>query len=176
MIKDAFNISVLQDDDRIPDQSELPGNKYLVEAPLGDWIRDALEVTDEESAKSRLLDITAVYLWRNVGVLSWRAAVAQARDAIAWIAFAKDVSKGNAFTGKTDPASGHTTLLYRIENTTWREIAFNWYGAKIQLRDRQSAPEVSEARMNALGNRIRRNRSSKAQKEAEPATAQPSLF
>lgn len=88
MVSDRFNIALLQSSDVIPSQSDLPGNRSLLDAPLGDWIQAALNVTTEEEAKRFLLDITAVYLWRHSGVLSWAKAVAMARDSIWWMAFA----------------------------------------------------------------------------------------
>ena len=83
---DRYNIALLQDCHEIPQQSDLPGNRNLLDAPLGDWIQAALDVADEESAKAKLLDITAVYLWRNAGLLSWAKAVAMARESIWWMA------------------------------------------------------------------------------------------
>lgn len=179
MTTSRFNIAILQDSDVIPSQSDLPGNRNLLEAPLGDWIQAALEVTDEEEAKAKLLDITAVYLWRNIGVLSWAKAVAMARDSVAWMAFARDVKHGNGFTGKTEPEEGkdaHTRLAWRKENTYWRDLVFNWYGAKVVLRDESSKrPERHSYKMEAISRRLHNRTGSRPQVQ-EPAEAQGSLF
>lgn len=178
MISDRFNIALLQSSDVIPSQSDLPGNRNLLDAPLGDWLREALDVQDEDDAKAKLLDITAVYLWRNSGRLSWRGAVAMAREAIAWMAFARDVKGGGGFIGKTEPEDGkdaHTRLAWRIENTAARDAAFQWYGAKVTIREVEEE-KLSPERMERAANRLRRNRGGRLAQSQPVAESQGSLF
>lgn len=174
---DRYNIALLQDCHEIPSQQDLPGNRNLLDAPLGEWLQAALDVTDEETAKARLLDITAVYLWRNVGVMSWAKGVAMARESIWWMAFARDVKHANAFTAKTEPETGkdaHTRFAWKIENTKARDAVFQWYGAKVVIQDKSSQkPERPSLRMEAISKRLH-NRSS--QRPAQEEKGQASLF
>ena len=175
-IFDRFHIAELQQSNIIPAQHDLPGNRNLVEAPLGDWLSDALAVTNQEDADQRLLEIAAVHLWRNVGVLSWEKAFVMAKESIVWFAFAKDVSGGNAFTAKTRPEEGpdaHTEIVWRIENTTHRDIAFQWYGARMQIRDLPVGNGPRD-RMERIGQRLTSKR--QAQQKAEEPKGQVSLF
>ncbi len=156
MLADRFNIHELQQSSVIPARHDLPGNQMLVTAPLGEWLCDALEVTTQEEADARLLEIAAVYLWRNIGVLSWEKGFAMAREAIAWFAFCRDVSKGNAFTAKTGPEEGpnaHTQIVWRIENTAARDIALQFYNARVVIRDEPQGKGVAE-RMERIGRRL----------------------
>ena len=173
---DCFNIAELQQSNIIPAQHGLPGNRNLVEAPLGDWLSDALAVTNQEDADQRLLEIAAVHLWRNVGVLSWEKAFVMAKDSIVWFAFAKDVSGGNAFTAKTGLETGpdaHTEIVWRIENTTHRDLAFQWYGARMQIRDLPAGNGPKE-RMERIGQRLTPKR--QTQRKVEGPKGQVSLF
>lgn len=174
---DRFNIAELQQSTVIPDRHALPGNQMLIEAPLGDWLRESLEVATQEDADEKLLLIAAVYLWRNMGKLSWKKGFAMARENIAWMAFARDVSKGGAFTAKTGPDEGHdahTKILWRIENTTARDAALHWYGAKIVIHD-QPEGDGPRSRMDAVSARIARKGGRRAA-QPEPPKEQPNLF
>jgi DNA adenine methylase len=173
MISDRFNIATLQHSTVIPAQHDLPGNRNLLEAPLGDWLIAALEVETQDEADQRLLEIAAVHLWRNVGVLSWEKGFAMARENIAWFAFARDVSKGNAFMAKTGPEEGegaHTQIVWRIENTAARDLARKWYGAVLVVRDELPGDGRRE-RMDQIGRKF----TPKKGRKVEEAKGQVSL-
>lgn len=177
---DRFNIAILQSSNEIPSQSDLPGNRNLLAAPLGEWLQAALDPTDEDDAKARLLSIASVYLWRNVGVMSWAAAVKMARESIWWMAFARDVKHANAFTAKTEPESGkdaHTRFAWKIENTAARDAVFRWYGAKVVIEDNSSKkPERPSAKMEAISRRLHKREGQRPAAQTEPSTGQGSLF
>lgn len=177
---DHYNIALLQSSNEIPSQSDLPGNRNLLDAPMDEWLLAALDAETEEDAKAQLLNITAVYLWRNVGVLSWAKAVAMARESIWWLAFARDVKHGSAFMAKTEPEDGkdaHTRFAWKIENTRWRDKVFALYGAKVVIQENTSKPEKPSVKMQAISARLhRRTGSRQSVQEANHEVMQGSLF
>lgn len=171
-LTDRFNVAELQHSDAIPDRYSMPGNRHLLEASWGDVLKAALAVETKEEAEVELLMIAATHLHLAGGTLSWKRAFNEARSSIAWFAFACDMANGSGYEGKTDAGSSppHTVLLYKRENTAARDVAFKFYGARIQLRDStdERNREAGE-RMERIGKRI-------ASKKARPAIAQTSLF
>lgn len=149
---DDFNIAELQHSDAIPDRYEMPGNKHILESTLGDVIAPALAVQTPQEADVELLMVVAMHLHAAGGVMSWRQAFVEARASIAWYAFACDISDG-LYMAETDPATDHKTLIRRRENTAMRDIAYERYGAQLNLVD---APESREPakRMKAIAQRI----------------------
>lgn len=147
-----FNIAELQHSDAIPDRYEMPGNRHILESTIGEVLSAALAVETPQEADVELLMVVAMHLHAAGGTMSWRQAFVEARASIAWYAFACDVSAG-AYIAETDPETNHETFIRRRENTAMRDVAFERYGAKLNLVD---APESNAParRMKAIAQRI----------------------
>lgn len=149
---DEFNIAELQTSDAIPDRYEMPGNKHILESTIGDVMSAALAVQTPQEAEVELLMVVAAHLHAAGGVMSWRQAFVEARQSIAWYAFACDISDG-LYIGETDPETNHEILIRKRENTAMRDVAFERYGAQLNLVDRPESPEPGR-RMEMIAKRI----------------------
>lgn len=119
-----------------PDNSEYPYSPWVKDSTQGERYNGAFDVTTQEDADIHLLMCIGWALrykdlpikrpngnitgWRK---LTWKEAVADQRESIAWMAFAKDV-----------------VILYRedrgvkIENTHNRDFVKQWYKAELPER------------------------------------------
>lgn len=156
MLTDRFSIAELEQSDIIPERYDMPGNAHLLDGTIGDACAAALAVQTKQEADVELLIVTAIHLHQAGGTISWREGFVRAREAIAWYAFACDVSEGG-YIGETDPETNHESLLRRREITASRDIAFEMYGARLNLREGKTSREP-EQRMEHIARRIAKKR------------------